>query len=272
MADESDVEVALVAAAAGAVYPGGPTGTPTGGFACRIVRGEPNAEALNADLAAGVVNVSVMLLERMSRNTTRYAAAWQTAAAQAAPSLAVGMAGSVATFSGAGGAGAIVGVRALGQAMTYVTVATDTPASIAAALAQRIAGASANGAALTLPGVGGTPLAVVYGFAATINETRRQEQGFAVTVLAPTPDARSAVGSVIDQAFAGIDFLTLSDGSAGRLRYRGTQVDDVPSRANLWRRELLYTVEYGTTMLANVPDMVVGVLGLNAAPAGTITQ
>ena len=272
MADESDVEAALVAAAAAAVYPNGPAAPSASGCPCRIVRGEPNAEALNVDLAAGVVNVTVTLLDRMSRNTTRYAPIWQPAPTAVAPALTVSMVGSVATFAGVGGVGAIVGVRAGGQAFTYVTNAADTPASIAAWFASQVPGAKATGAALALPGSGGSPLAVVYGYTEAVSETRRQEQGFAVTVFAPTPDARTAVGATIDQALAAIDFLMLADGSAGRLRYRGTQVDDVPSRANLWRRELLYTVEYPTTAIMGVPDMVVGSLGLNAVPAGTVTQ
>ena len=77
---------------------------------------------------------------------------------------------------------------------------------------------------------------------------------------------------MIDQALAGTTFLPLADGSAGRLRYRRTRLDDVPSRANLWRRELLYTVEYGTTQTTMVPDMVFGALALNGAAAGTVTR
>ncbi len=272
MADESDVESALVAAAATAIYPDGAGGAPVGGYACRIARGEPNAEALNADLAAGVVNVTVTLVDQMSRNTTRYATAWQPASAQAAPPIGVSMAGTVATFTGGGGAGAIIGVRALGQTFSYATKAGDTPDAVAAILAQQVPGAVAQGAALALPDVGGTPLAVVYGYAGAISEVRRQEQGFSLDIAAPTPDARVTVASVIDQAMAAIDFLVLADGSAGRLRYRSTHVDDVPGRANLWRRELLYTVEYGTTVLASVPDMVFGALGLDGAAAGTITR
>ena len=272
MADESDVEVALVAAAAAAVYPNGAAAPPPGGTACRIIRGEPNPEALNVDLAAGVVNVTVSLMEKMSRNTTRYSTAWQPAAVQAVPGLAVSMSGNVASFSGTGGAGSIVGVQVMGQGYTYATLAGDTPGSVAAALAQQVPGATASGAALTLPARGGTPLAVVHGYAAAVSELRRQEQGFTVAVLAPTPDARTAIASAIDQALSNTEFLALADGSAGRLRYHSTRVDDVPSRANLWRRDLLYTVEYGTTALMSVPEMVFGTLSVNAAPVGSVTQ
>ena len=271
MADESDVEAALVAAVAAAIYPSGPAGAAVGGCPCRIARGEPNAEALNADLAAGVVNVTVRLVDNTSRNTTRYGPAWQLAA-QTPPPLDVTMKGSVATFTGAGGAGAIVGVRAAGQAFSYATVAADTAASVAASLAQQIPGATASGVALSLPGSDGAPLVVVYGYATAISEVRRQEQGFSIGIYAPLPDARTAVAATVDQALAGIDFLPLADGSAGRLRYQRTRMDDAPSRAGIWRRDLFYTVEYGTTVLESVPDMVFGTLGLNGAAAGSVTR
>ncbi len=272
MADISDVEVALVTAAGAAVYPDGVNSPPSGGYPCRITRGDANAEALNADLAAGTVNVTIRAMDKMARNTTRYFNAWQPSAAQPVTPFSVTMAGDVATFSGAGGPGAIAGVRAEGLAYVYVTVAGDTPTSVAAALAGQIAGASASGPALTLPPAGGTPLAVVYGYADTICELRRQEQGFAVTVSAPTPDARSAVAATVDAVFAGIDFLPLADGSAGRLRYHSTTIDDVPSRASLWKRTLIYTVEFGTTVTQSVPEMVFGVLTVGEAAAGVITE
>ena len=272
MADISDVEVALVTAASAAVYPNGINAPPAGGYPCRITRGDANAEALNADLAAGTVNITIRAMDKMARNTTRYFDAFQGAATQPTTPLAVVLAGNTATFSGGGGAGAIAGVRAGGLGYVHVTVAGDTPASVAAALATQIVGAVASGPVLTLPASGGAPLAVVYGYADVISELRRQEQGFAITVSAPTPDARSAVAATVDAVFAGVDFLTLADGSAGRLRYRYTTIDDVPSRASLWKRTLIYTVEFGTTLTQSVPEMVFGVLTVGGTEAGIITE
>ena len=271
MADISDVEVALVAAASTAIYPNGINQQPVGGYQCRIIRGDANAEALNTDLAAGIVNITIRAVDKMARNTTRYFNTWQASATQDAPPLAVHLAGTVATFSGVGGAGAIAGARVRGQAFVTVTGAGDTPTSVAAALAAQIAGATSAGPVLTLPGGGGTPVVVVYDNAQVITELRRQEQGFAITVSAPTPDARSTVAATLDAAFAGIDFLGLADGSAGRLRYHSTSIDDVPSRAGLWKRILTYTLEFGTTQTESVPEMVFGDLTLNGSEAGIAT-
>jgi hypothetical protein len=271
MADISDVEVALVNEAGAAIYPNGINQPPIGGYPCRITRGDVNAEALNTDLATGTVNITIRAMDKMARNTTRYFNTWQASATQGTPPFAVQMTGTVATFSGVGGAGAIAGARVRGQAFVYATVAGDTPASVAAALAAQIAGASASGAVLTLPSDGGTPVVVVYDNAQVITELRRQEQGFAVTVSANTPDARSIVAAALDTVFAGIDFLTLADGSGGRLRYHSTSIDDVPSRASLWKRTLIYTVEFGTTLTESVPEMVFGTLSLNGPEAGVVT-
>ena len=194
-----------------AIYPNGINQPPLGGYQCRIIRGDANAEALNSDLADGTVNITIRAVDKMARNTTRYFNTWQASATQNASAFAVVVAGTVATFSGAGGAGAIAGVRVRGQAFVAVTEAGDTPASVAAALAAQITGASAAGAVLTLPSDGGTPEVVVYENAQVITELRRQEQGFAVTISAHTPDARSTVAAALDAVFAGIDFLTLAD-------------------------------------------------------------
>jgi hypothetical protein len=270
MADISDVEVALASAVGAALYPGGTGQATAGGYPCRIARGEPNAEALNSDLNAGIINVTIRAIGKMARNTTRYFNDAQLGAAQPPVPLAVSMAGCVATFSGAGGAGAVAGVYASGAAYSHATVAGDTPASVAAALAALVPGATASGASLTLPATGGTPLAAVYGNAQVITELRRQEQGFAVMVSAHTPDARSAVAGVLDAALAAVDFLALADGSAGRLRYRSTEIDDVPSRANMWKRTLTYTVEFGTTATQTVTQAAFGVLTVGGTSAGVI--
>ncbi len=273
MADESDVENALAAACAAAIYPAGSGSPPAGGYPTRIYAGEPNANALDADLTAGIVNVAITLVDKMSRKTTRYTGQWQPLASPA-PAITAALSGNVVTFAGLGGAGAMLGVQSAGVGYAYVTVAGDTPASVAAALAALIPGGAAQAATLTLPSTGGGIGLVIYAPTEAISELRRQEQGFCVNVMAPTPAARTAVASVVDAALAAIDFLTLADGSGGRLLYRRTRIDDVPSKANLWRRELLYTVEYGTTSTQFYPAMTLGIINLPAIQrtAGALQQ
>lgn len=71
MADLSDVESSLVTVIAGLLYPNG-TGQPSSvGIPCKVFAGWPTAAQLDADLVAGVANVSVYPTQ-IERNTTRY--------------------------------------------------------------------------------------------------------------------------------------------------------------------------------------------------------
>lgn len=92
---------------------------------------------------------------------------------------------------------------------------------------------------------------------------RRQEQGFRITAWCSAPGIRDATCTLIDAALAGIPFLALPDGSAGRLRYRGTATMDQSQDAALYRRDLIYTVEYPTTLTDLLPAMLFADLDLN---------
>ena len=65
MADESDVETALVALSSAALYPNGANSPSVPGPDCRIYRGWPNSAALDADLTAGRINVTVFAVPVM---------------------------------------------------------------------------------------------------------------------------------------------------------------------------------------------------------------
>ena len=81
MADQSDVEDALVTVVSAALYPTGTDDTSVPGPDCRIYRGWPNSAALDADLAAGKINVTVFPIGATGRTTTRYSEQWMGACA-----------------------------------------------------------------------------------------------------------------------------------------------------------------------------------------------
>ena len=249
MADLADAEAALVLALSATLYPGGvPAGNvppvSSAGLPVRIYRGWPNAAALDKDLAAGIANISVYSLPGMGRTTTRFSREW-CLLTPAVVTITASVAGNVVTFGGAAGPGMVAGIRTGGQPYAYACQPTDGPAQVAAALAALVPGAVANGVTVTVPAA--LQLAVkVVGTATMFREMRRQVQGFKVTVWAPDQATRDAVARVSDAGTAGIDFLTLADGSAGRLQYTSTFPDDVPTKDKLWKRDLRYTVEYPT--------------------------
>jgi len=148
----------------------------------------------------------------------------------------------------------------------YATQSGDTPETVAANLASSARTdwiVNLSGATLAIPGAGSVLVRVVAD-ASVMQEVRRQEQGFRITCWCPTPTARDASASAIDLLLVSFQFINLADGSLGRLQYRGTLVFDQSQDALLYRRDLLYDVEYPTTVTALQPAMLFGDFVLNA--------
>jgi hypothetical protein len=265
MADQSDVETALVALASAALYPNGTAAASVCGATCRVFRGWPNSAALEADLAAGAVNVSVFPVGGTERLTTRYPDAWQTLPAPAL-SLTVTTAANVATFAGSGAEGQLAGVAAGGQSWVYQVQDRDGADLVAASLAALIspdALVQVSGAQLTMPAVPALIARVVANVPA-IREVRRQMQEFRLSCWCPDYATRDAVAGAIDAAFAPLAFIDLADGTQGRLLFRGSVANDDNQAAGLYRRDLLYGVEYATTATAAQPEMLFGYGDVNA--------
>ncbi len=261
MADQSDVETALAGIVGGALYPGGiEAGCAVKGAICRIYRGWPTRAALDADLAAGRVNVSVGAVAGSARLTTRYPDQWKVAR-PVMPALSASVAGAVATFAGLGAVGQLAALLVDGRAAVHRTVAGDTPASVAAALAAELAqvgiAATANGAAVTCAGAASVIARITADQTAT-RETRRQLQHFVATCWCGDPTMRDAIGAAVDAALSGIDFIGLPDGSSGRLLFVASAVSDRWEDATLYRRELTYSVDYATTITEVQPSMIIG--------------
>ncbi len=151
MADLADIESALVGLIADALYPNGAEAASAIGMPARIYRGWPVLGGLDADLAAGVVNISVLAVPGQVRNTTR----WNDPAADtyASPTITLSVHGQTATVGGIAGAGQLAGLLIDGLAHVYRAAAGDTPGRVAAALAGLIGpAASVAGASVSIVG------------------------------------------------------------------------------------------------------------------------
>lgn len=265
MADQSDVENALVTLVADALYPSGNDGPSITGSDCRIYRGWPTSGALDADLSAGRLNITIFPAGEPGQNTTRYISA--SAGASTQPGLSIAVSGVAVTFSGSATAGQVAGILVNSKlAYTYRTKTGDTPEIVAANLAASARQdwiVNLSGATMTVPGAVHL-LARTVDDAATLQEIRRQQQKFRITCWCPTPSDRDSAAAAIDQSLAVLPFIALGDGSRGRLRYYGTLVFDQSQDALLYRRDLLYEVEYPSICSALLPAMLFGQLTLNA--------
>ena len=264
MADISDVSNAIGALLGSTFYPSGATGEQASSLvnaAVRIEAGWPSPQSLDQAMAAGKVHVSIYPRPGAERNTTRYPRDPQ---AQPLRPKTYTLVASGSTITVGGTAPSTYYPQNLaafvsGKPYVVTAMAGQTAAQVAAALLALIQvdwpAATASGATITLP----SPLIPgaqrVGSSAAVLREIRRQEREFQITVWAPTPDLRNSVSAAADLALAEIAFLALADGSAARLIYRGTALNDFDQKQAVWRRDLFYSAEYPT--LATETDIEV---------------
>lgn len=267
MADLADVESALVNLVSLALYPNG-LSSPSGvGVDCRIYRGWPASASLDSDLKAGRINVTVFPDNTSGQTITPYESIWR--GVSPVPTLTGAAIGSTVSFAGTADLGQIAGVRFGNRTFTYRTVAGDTPGSVAANLAALIRMnqiVQLAGASLIIPGASDIVVRVTAD-SPVIREVRRQTHDIRLSFWCPTPELRDHATSMVDSTLARHTFIDLPDTSKGRIAYRNTAIFDQSQLAILYRRDLVYIVEYPTLISDFNPSMTFGDLRLNTAPA-----
>ena len=263
MADISDVEQALANTVTSILYPAGAAESSILGVFCRVYRGWPNSATLNGDLSTGTVNVTVVSDNESGRATTRYLPEWQTI--PSLPGAAARSAGETITIFGSPSVGDVVGVLVDGAAYAYRVLAGDNPSLIAANLNHLIQGnrpAAVQGSTISVPGANSIVVRIVHDNSTSF-ESRRQEKDVRIICWCPAPPIRDLVAAALDTALSGMSFLVLPDGTSGRIVYRNTAGYDQSQNALLYRRDLLYTVEYPTVTIIQHPSMLFGASEIN---------
>lgn len=261
MADVEDVLAALADLATTALYSGGTSVT---GDALRIYPGWPSATQLETDLRSGVAHVNVFPMDA-ERNVSRYSKyEWEDSSVPD-PTITVTVDGTNSftlggTVSPSENVAVIVNWASGGGSFVHPAVDGDTLSSIASSLASALSTggipASANGSEVTLTGA--TSLEVRVGVKGRVQrEVRRQERWLQLILWANTPDQRARIGRVLDAALAAPNFISLADGSAGRMIYRGSPFIDRFQKEEAFRRDWRLTVEFGTTEMVDAYSIVV---------------
>jgi hypothetical protein len=263
MADISEVEQAVANNLTSVIYPSGSSQSSIIGVLCRIYRGWPNSATLNTDLSAGSVNITVVTDNDFGRTTTRYLPEWQTTLSE--PGVTASAAGQTITISGIPSVGDAIGALIDGAAYAYRVQAGDSPGLIASNISRLIQAnrpATAQGFAVTVPGAGSISIRVVCDNSTSF-ESRRQEKDVRIICWCPTPQIRDSIAAAIDAAIDQMSFLALSDSTNARVVYRNTTSYDQAQNALLYRRDLVYTVEYPTVTILRQPSMLFGASDLN---------
>ncbi|EON13151.1 hypothetical protein [Pandoraea sp. SD6-2] len=258
MADLSDVSNLIVAQVAAYLYPNGTANpiSPIVGCAVKVFPGWPQPEAMREDFASNIGYVSVYPLptETVLRSTVRE---WELQSI-AAPTVTVTVSDATVTLGGAVAAPQNVAAIVDGKPYVYGVQATDSLAGIATALATAISAdrpATSAGPAFTVPGAHSLE-ARVGTTGRIIRELRRQRKGFQITAWGNCFDVRDRLGMAIDQAIGPLVRATLPDGSMAIFHYQSSRQDDAQQKQQIYRRDVIYGVDYSTTQIDNAFGVV----------------
>ncbi len=247
MADIGDVTALLASMANAACYPNGAASpTVTGGTSDIVVNeGWPVPEYLDRDLAAGKTNVTVFPL-RLSASIVFQTLDEVYVVAPAVHGLAATISGGMITVTGTPGASEYLTIVADGR-HSYSRGGASVAAILASIAADAVAdypSVSVVGSTITFPTI---RLVARIGAAATLARvTHRQRQAVMISVWAPTPQLRNTVAAAVDVALKARNRLTFPDTSQGLLVAAYNEQHDDHQRASIYRRDLVFTVDYAT--------------------------
>lgn len=263
MADISDVTAFLLASATSAVYPSGTSQPSIAACDIRLYEGWPVAAELDLDMAGqmmsatvpsvpvtrpggSVVNVSIF---PMLGSTPSQHQIQDDTFVIVPPSygMAFAIAGDVITVTGQPTSGEYLTIIA-DRENVYSRSGANTAAILAALATDAQAqypGASSTATTLTIPF--GFALTVRQGAVGTLGKvTHREKQSIMISVWAPTQALRTLVAKTIDNVLKQQIRVSMPDTSQAIVCYNRTNVSDEKQVATIYRRDLIYDVEYAT--------------------------
>jgi hypothetical protein len=260
MATQADVENALAAIVANILYPNGTATASVLGNTCCVYRGLPAAPSLDAALASDILHATITPSATASKNVTRYPRQWNTVS-PVAYSLLVNVWNQTATFSGSCLVGQLAGITFNEFIFAYALQSNDSPATVASNLATLLRSSSYiveySGTSITVPAAANFSVRIVQGAGALL-ETKRQMKEFKISLWCGNPTQRDRASGLIEQAVSDMNFIYLADGSSARIIYVGAETSDMAANAALYRKDILYSVEYPTTIAQILPAMLFG--------------
>jgi hypothetical protein len=265
MASLTDVLKQVAAQVAALAYPNGTGQTSASGIPVRVYPGWPVPNVLETDLEAGWAHISVYPFGKDKKSTRYLGRGWELLTSPV-HTVVMTVAGSVVTLSGTVSKQNLL-INLNGTHYVYAMQVTDTLTTAATALASMIPGASNVGQVITLSGAHSV-FTRVGGFGTAFKETKRQEQMIQIIVWANSPDARAAVADPLDSALSDGTNISFTDGSAGIIRSAGTLMTDQLQKADLYRLDLFYMIDYATTQTLQSTEVIAPVLNIVNAQSG----
>lgn len=270
MPDLSEVQTVLVASVAATLYPSGTSSPSIANADVKVYPGWPVPNVLQQAITAGGAHVSVYA-SPTERKIPNFLGRGYYIVNSGAPTITATVSGLSVTFGGTVSVPQNIYLLINGQGYHYPVQAGNTLTSIATAFATQITGSTSSGAVLTLP-PSHSIVARVGGVGTAARELKRQEKEFIITVWSPTPALRDTIASAIDSALAESSDIVFADGSRGIMLYARTFQTDQLEKYLLYRRDIVYSVQYPTTQIISAPQVIAPVLNIVDQNTGQIIQ
>ncbi|KAF1004201.1 MAG: hypothetical protein GAK36_00095 [Pseudomonas sp.] len=265
MASLTDVLKQVAAQVAAIAYPNGIGQPSVAGIPLRVYPGWPVPNQLEDDLKNNWAHISVYPHGK-DRKTTRYLGRAWVPLTSPLHTMVLTVVGAVVTLSGMISPQNIL-INLNGFSYVYAVQPSDTLTSAATALASMIPGATSAGPVVTLTNAHAV-FARVGGFGSAYKETKRQEQSVQITIWANSPGARDAVASPIDSVLSDSNNISFVDGSVGVITSNGSLMTDQLQKADLYRIDLFYLIDYATTQTMQAAEAIAPVLEIDNAQTG----
>ncbi len=265
MATIKQVNDNLVSLVTDIVYPDG-TGMPSiAGVDVVIYAGWPVKNRLDVDLAAGKAHVSIFAVGQSDKDMTKFYRYDQPIVVTPATLTSTITSPSDVTIGGTVSVPQAVMIVYNKVGYSHTVLFTDTLDDIAAGLAAQIPGASSVGAVVTMTGVITLSTTVItegtYSY-----ESKRQQKIYWISVWSPSFDVRDTLSDPIDVTLGDLERFTLPDNTSALITYRGLQEVDMFQKSFIYRRDLIYTIEYATNVekkVATIGDAFINSLTVN---------
>ncbi|UGY23724.1 hypothetical protein HU675_0038225 [Bradyrhizobium septentrionale] len=264
MADITDVTAYFAQTAFAAVYPGGTAQPSIAAMDIRIFEGWPTPDQLDLDMAGKMLDASKQVVARpggpvasvsifpmQGQGATVYQILDETyVVSRPTHGMTFTLADNVITVSGQPVAAEYLTVIA-DDAHVY-SASGSTIAELLAALASQAQTdypqVASTATTLTIPGT--HSIVARQGGKGVLGKVlHRQRQSIMTTVWAPSSAIRGTLGKAIDVALKKANKITMPDSSQALVIYnRTTNIDEMQTQA-IYRRDLVFDVEYATVEL-----------------------
>lgn len=273
MADQSEVSNVIAAKVAATVYPNGTASPSIANAVIKIYPGWPVPNILQQDINAGGAHISVWALPTERKIGSELGRPYRVISTGEPPIIAT-VSGQQVTLSGAVSLPTNVYFLIDGVGYHYPVQAGDSLTSVATAMASQIPGASNAGPVISIPDAR-TIIARTGGVGMASRELRRQEKDFQITVWAPSPQMRTLIGPAIDSALSEESNVSLGDFVPAYILYKRQFDTDASENYLVYRRDLIYTVNYATTQTIAAPQVIAPVMNItdtSGIPIKTILE